>query len=61
MYSDVTNEIRYQEYEYYMNLSEQTIRKMSDAEFIRFQNRKQWLINEAEKRNMAASWMKRTM
>lgn len=37
------------EYEYYMNLSERTIQRMSDDEFIRFQLRRQELINEARR------------
>ena len=37
------------EYEYYMNLSERTIQRMSDNEFIRFQLRRQRLIQYARR------------
>lgn len=37
------------EYEYYMNLSERTIQRMSDNEFIRFQFRRQRLIQYARR------------
>lgn len=37
------------EYEYYMNLSERTVQRMSDNEFIRFQLRRQKLIQDARR------------
>ena len=47
-----------QEFEYYMNLSEDRIRNMSDDEFIRFQTRRQELIKEANRRGINTTFVK---